>query len=180
MWPRFASAYLELLDHRALKKKAYPTEILETAQVTFSKYDTVEQLKERIVSNVPAARAIASASPRFGLTSEELSDLCKDLSLSASGSMPERVDRIVEHYANLRPRVQAGGDERELWFRHYEELAFRQHDVLRAQHIIEKDLEVEHKFENATRYLFDKLLGHTPLKQTGTNHCDGLLSLKSD
>jgi len=89
------------------------------------------------------------------------------------------VARVVEHYAQLRPRVQADGDERELWFRHFEQLAFRDHGELRGQHIIEKDLEVEHKFEAATRYLFDKLLGHTPLMQAGSNHCDGLLTLKS-
>jgi len=172
-------AYLELLDQPALRKKSHLIEVLETHQVTFSRYDTVEQLKERILANVLAANAIASSSPRFGLTSEELSELCKELHLSAGGSMPERIDRIIQHYTNLRPRVQADGDERLLWFEHFEQLAFREYDVLRAQHLIEKDLEIEHKFEEATRYLFDKLLGHTPLKQTGTDHCDGLLSLKT-
>lgn len=172
-------AYLELLDHKLLRKKPHLTEILEAAGITFSKYDTIETLKERIVSNVPASKAIASSSPRFGLNSEELSELCKDLGLSTAGSMQERVERILGHYARLRPRVPADGDERELWYRHYEELAFRDHETLRAQHIIDKDLEIEHKFEEATRYLFDKKLGHVPLKQAGSNHSDGLLTLRS-
>jgi hypothetical protein len=172
-------SYRELLDHRALKKKPHLVEVLEGNEVTFGRYDTMEQMRERIVANVPAARAIACASPRYGLNSDELSELCKDLSLPVSGSMQERIDRIVAHYENLRPRVAAEGDERELWYRHFEDLALRNHATLRAQHIIEKDLECEHKFEEATRYLFDKLLGHTPLKQTGSNHCDGLLSLKN-
>ncbi|MFW6031296.1 MAG: SAP domain-containing protein [Myxococcota bacterium] len=153
-------AYLELLDHKLLRKKAHLREILEASKVTYGKYDTLEALKERVVANVPASRAIASSSPRFGLNSDELSELCKDLGLAVSGSMQERVDRVLEHYANLRPRAPADGDERELWFRHYEELAFRDYEKLREQHIIDKDLEIEHKFEEATRYLFDKKLGH--------------------
>jgi hypothetical protein len=147
--------------------------------VAHTNYDTVEVLKERILANVPAPLAISSSSPRFGLNSDELTELCKDHNLPVFGSMSERIDRVIAHYAQLRPRVPAEGDERALWFRHYEELAARQYDALRKQHIIEKDLEVEHKFEDATRYLFDRTLGHTPLKQAGTNHCDGLLSLKS-
>lgn len=172
-------AYLELLDHKLLRKKAHLREILEASKVTYGKYDTLEALKERVVANVPASRAIASSSPRFGLNSDELSELCKDLGLAVSGSMQERVDRVLEHYANLRPRAPADGDERELWFRHYEELAFRDYEKLREQHIIDKDLEIEHKFEEATRYLFDKKLGHAPLKQAGSNHSDGLLSLRT-
>lgn len=172
-------SYRELLDHRALKKKPHLVEVLEANEVTFSRYDTMEQMRERIIGNIPAARAIASSSPRYGLSSEELSEMCKDLNLSASGSMQERIERIVAHYENLRPRIAAQGDERELWYRHFEDLALRNYEALRAQHVIEKDLECEHKFEDATRYLFDKLLGHAPLKQAGSNHCDGLLSLNN-
>lgn len=179
--PLRAEAYLEMLDYKLLKRKSHLIEVLEVNEVTQGKYDTVEVLKERIVANVNPHLAIASASPRaFGLSSEELSDFCRDLKLSPSGSMPERVARIVGHYAQLRPRVVASGDERELWFRHFEDLAFRDHEALRKQHIIDKDLEIEHKFEDATRFLFDKMLGHVPLKQVGSNHCDGLLSLKSN
>jgi hypothetical protein len=39
---------------------------------------------------------------------------------------------------------------------------------------------MELKFEHATQFLFQTKLGHTPLKQSGTDHPDGLLSLKSD
>jgi len=179
--PLRAEAYLEMLDAKLLKRKSHLFEILEVNEVAHSKYDTVDKLKERIVANVHPHRAIAAASPRiFGLNSEELSEFCKDLSLSAAGSMPERVARIVAHYAQLRPRVSVAGDERELWFRHFEDLAFRDHEALRKQHIIDKDLEIERKFEDATRFLFDKMLGHVPLKQAGSNHCDGLLSLKTN
>ena len=45
--------------------------------------------------------------------------------------------------------------------------------------MVDKDLEIESKFEEATRYLFDEKLNQTPLQQRGTNHSDGLLSLQS-
>ena len=62
----------------------------------------------------------------------------------------------------------------------YEELASRDREVLRAQHVIEKDLEIESKFEDATRYLFSEKLNHSPLKQSGSRHPDGLVSLQSN
>lgn len=172
-------AYFELLDHKLLRKKSHYVEILDAAKVPYGRYDTLDKLRERVLENVPADRAIASSSPRFGLNKEELTELCKDLNLPISGSVQELVERVLQHYAELRPRDPVPPDERVLWFEHYEALAFRDRDTLYKQHVIEKDLEIEHKFEDATRYLFDKLLGHTPLKQAGSNHSDGLLSLKS-
>jgi hypothetical protein len=175
-----ADAYLELFKFHKLRKKAHLTDILERSSVTFGKYDSVEALVERVVLNVPASKAIASASPRYGLSSEELGDWCRDLGISPYGTIDERVARVVIHFANLRPRVEAEADQRALWYEFYLELAARDRDALRAQHLIEKDNEIESKFEHATQYLFQAKLGHTPLKQSGTNHPDGLLSLKSD
>ena len=43
---------------------------------------------------------------------------------------------------------------------------------------IEKDLEIESKFEEATRYLFSEKLNHSPLKQSGSARPDGLLSVR--
>ena len=75
--------------------------------------------------------------------------------------------------------MRAEIDERVRWYEFYEELAFRNHDALRSQQVIEKDLEIEAKFEEATRYLFAEKLNHTPLQQSGTSRPDGLLSLQS-
>ncbi|MCH8897932.1 MAG: hypothetical protein IIC33_06525, partial [Chloroflexi bacterium] len=77
-------------------------------------------------------------------------------------------------------RMVAESDERAIWYDFYEELAQRNHETLRAQHVIDKDLEIEAKFEGATAYLFDERLHHTPLRQRGSNHPDGLLSLQSN
>ena len=65
------------------------------------------------------------------------------------------------------------------WYEFYEQLAIRDYETLRAQHVIEKDIEIESKFEDATRYIFAEKLKHVPLQQEGTNHPDGLLSLEA-
>ena len=76
--------------------------------------------------------------------------------------------------------MEAEADQRALWYEFYLELATRNREQLRAQQLIEKDIEIESKFEHATQFLFQAKLGHTPLKQSGSEHPDGLLSLKSD
>jgi hypothetical protein len=173
-------AYRELLRFWKVRTKAHLTEVLERAGIAFMKSDKVDALVERVVLNVPPSKAIASASPRYGLSSEELADWCRDLEISPSGPIEDRVGRVIGHFAALRPRVEADVDERSLWYDFYNDLAARNRDVLRAQHLIEKDGEMELKFEHATRFLFQTKLGHTPLQQPGTDHPDGLLSLKSD
>ncbi len=173
-------AYRELFKFHKLRTKANLTDVLERAGVAFLKSDKVEALVERVLLNVPPSRAIASASPRYGLSSEELSDWCRDLDLSPSGPIEDKVQRVIAHFAALRPRLEPHVDERSLWYDFYTDLAVRNRDLLRAQHLIEKDGEMELKFEHATQFLFQTKLGHTPLKQSGTDHPDGLLSLKSD
>ena len=129
---------------------------------------------------VPPSKAIASSSPRYGITRKQLAAWCRELNISPSGTIEARVERIIAHFDQLRPRIKAETDERSLWFEFYEELASRDYETLRAQHVIEKDLEIEAKFEEATRYLFAQKLKNTPLQQPGTNHPDGLLSLRSN
>jgi len=175
-----SDAYRELLKFWKVRTKAHLTDVLERQGVSFGKYDKVDTLVERVVLNVPPSKAIASASPRYGLSSEELADWCRDLGLSPSGTIEERVQRVITHFSELRPRLEPQVDERSLWYEFYTEFATRNRELLRAQHLIEKDLEMEAKFEHATQYLFQAKLGHTPLKQPGTDRPDGLLSLKSD
>jgi len=137
-------------------------------------------LIERVIQSVPPSLAIASASPQYGLSSEQLAAWCKELHLPVSGTIKSRVDRIIAHFDQLRPQLAPDdGDGRARWYEFYEQLAIRDYDVLRAQHVIQKDIEVESKFEDATRYIFAAKLKHKPLQQVGTNHPDGLLSLQS-
>ena len=60
----------------------------------------------------------------------------------------------------------------------YEQLACRDLKFLRANNIIDKDLQCEHLFEDATNYIFEKLLLNKPLTLTGTDHPDGKLTFK--
>ena len=173
-------AYLELFAFWKFRRKSHLRDILEQAGVPFSQYDVVDKMVERVVYNIPPSRAIASASPRFGLTSEELTAWCRQFGVSTAGPVEERVAKVITHFDQIPPRVSVDGDEREMWYRCFESLAIRDYDSLRAQHVIDKDLEIESMFEEATRYLFHEKLNHSPLKQAGSAHADGLLSLRDN
>ena len=67
-------------------------------------------------------------------------------------------------------------DERELWYQYFEKFGERNLQFLREQQLITKDIEVERRFEDATRFLFEKKLKHKPLKLVGTAHADGAVS----
>lgn len=174
-------SYRQLMSYRPLRRKEHLTDVLERHGVQYGRYDTVDVLVGRVLDYVPPSKAIASSSPvRFGLKSDQLAAWCRELSLSPYGSVEERVNRIITHFDNLRPQLESGVDERARWYEFYEELAFRKHDLLRSQHVIEKDIEIEAKFEAATRFLFAEKLNHSPLQQRGSNHPDGLLSLQAN
>lgn len=172
--------YRQLMEFRLLRRKAHLTEVLTRTGIEYARIDTIPSLVDRVVRYVPPSKAIASTSPRFGLNSEQLTSWCRQLSISTQGTIEERVQRVVDHFDQLRPRKVAEPDERAIWYDFYDELAQRNHEILRAQHVIDKDLEIEAKFEDATAYLFDERLHHTPLRQRGSNHPDGLLSLQSN
>ena len=172
-------SYRALLAYRLLRRKTHLTDVLARQGVTFGKNDNVDMLVDRVVHNVCPSLAITSSSPRYGLRSEELATWCKELHVPVSGTTENRVERIIAHFDELRPQVEEEPDERGRWYQFFEQLAIRDYDTLRAQHVIEKDIEIESKFEDATRYIFAEKLKHVPLQQQGTNHPDGLLSLQS-
>ncbi len=175
-----SSSYHELITHRSLWRKAHLVEVLSRSEIQFSQYDTMEVLRDKILRYVPASKAIASSSPRYGLNSDQLAAWCRQLNLSPSGTIEERVARVINHYDKLRPQVKGKEDERVVWYDFYEDLASRNHELLRSQHVVDKDHEIESKFEGATDYLFAEKLNHAPLQQRGSNHPDGLVSLQSN
>ena len=172
-------AYRMMIRERPVRKKAHLTSVLEKNGVEYGRYDTLETLTDLVVSYVPPTNAISSNSPRYGLANKELAAWCRNLGDSSSGTTDEMVDRIIRHFDRRRPVVEHLDDERATWYEYFEELATRNYDLLRSQDVIAKDLEIESKFEEATNYLFSEKLKHTPLKQPGSNHPDGLLSLGS-
>jgi hypothetical protein len=97
--------------------------------------------------------------------------------LAVSGSKKELIDRVIQHYDGLIETVTESADEREPWFAYYEEFANRNYSFLRSQDLIEKDQDVDKRFEYATDYLFEQMLRHKPLDLPGSEQPDGALSL---
>ena len=170
-------AYRLMMNEAPVRRKAHLQDVLEKNGVEYGRYDTLATLTDLVVRYVPAERALFSSSPRYGLGRAQLAAWCQKLGESGRGSMDEMADSIVAHFDRRRPPAPEGGDERAAWYELYDELARRQYDELRSQGVIAKDLEIESKFEEATNYLFAEKLKHTPLRQRGSNHPDGLLSL---
>ena len=88
------------------------------------------------------------------------------------------ISRILAYYDELRRIEVKTEDTREALLACYHQLACRDLKYLRSNNIIEKDLQCERLFEDATNYLFEKLLLNKPLTLTGTEHPDGKLSFK--
>jgi hypothetical protein len=86
------------------------------------------------------------------------------------------ITRIITHYDSLVEIEEDTEDERAVWFQYYEEYARRDYQFLRQRQLIEKDLDVEHHFEAATDFLFEKYLNHKPLTLPGSEQPDGALS----
>lgn len=101
---------------------------------------------------------------------------CADLKLPVSGTKVEYIARLVEFYDNLLLKSQEICDQRATLYNHYERFASRDLDFCRSQQLIDKDIECERKFEEATNFLFEQRLHHKPLKLIGTAHADGILS----
>jgi len=170
--------YKELLQYKAVRSKAYLREMLDKSGVPVSPYATLSQLQQRAMETTPPSVVLGGHSPKDGLNNEDLYEWCSDLGLPVRGKKAERIDRLIEHYNQLQVRIREEKDDREVWYHFYQALASRDLDTLRQQHIIDKDGDVEKYFEQATNYLFENKLNHTPLRQAGTEHSDGLLSFR--
>lgn len=121
---------------------------------------------------------LGGISPRDGLSLTVLSDWCGDLGLNVSGSKEVLIERIIRFYDQLYIRSETVGDEREIFYQHYVEFAKRDREFVRQQQLADKDIEIERKFEAATNFIFEKILGHKPLSLVGSNHADGALSYR--
>ncbi len=168
--------YRELLNHRIVRSKKYYQEILGKCGIAFDRGATIQNLQDVFVQQVRPSILLGGVSPRDGLDIGDLRRWCSELGVRVSGLKPELIHRIIKYYDALLKRPPTEGDEREVWYEYYAELASRNLDCLRSQQIIQKDLECESKFEAATSFLFEKKLGHTPLKMLGTSRPDGALS----
>lgn len=170
--------YLQMLKHKAVRSKAYLLEVLQKVEIKVERNPSMEELFALFVEQVNPRTLLGGISPRDGLAVEELSNWCDDLGLNVSGTKSELIDRVIAFYNGLSIRNAQIQDERELLYPFYEDLAFRRTANLRSQQLIEKDIEVERKFEAVTNYIFERMLGHKPLAMIGSNHADGALSFR--
>ena len=178
--------YENLIDYVVKKtKKQYLIDIVnkasqyfETAKIEISKNPTINELKDAILKAIPPSNLLGGFSPRDGLDVSMLSNWCGDLNLNISGNKTVLIERILEYYDSMRKIEIKTEDSREKLIAFYSQLASRDLKNLRANNIINKDLQCERLFEDATNYLFEKMLLNKPLTLTGTDHPDGKLSFK--
>lgn len=178
--------YEKLIDYVARKNnKQYLIDIVNKASNFYGKANigisnnfTVQEIKKIILNNIKPSNLIGGFSPRDGLDSSMLSNWCSELNLIVSGTKNSLIARILEHYDNIKRIEIKTEDTREKLVSVYNELASRDLKFLRTNNIINKDLQCEHFFEDATNYIFEKMLLNKPLTLTGTDHPDGKLSFK--
>lgn len=178
--------YEKLVDYVIKKtKKSYllgivnkASEYNKVASIEISANPTVADLKEIILKSINPSNLLGGFSPRDGLDVTMLSAWCVDLGLPSAGTKATLISRVLTYYDEMRKIEVKTEDEREFLLAHYHQLACRDLKYLRSNNIIDKDLQCERLFEDATNYLFEKLLLNKPLTLTGTEHPDGKLSFK--
>lgn len=181
-----AYGYEKLVDYviKAAKKQ-YLIDIInkanqnnDRATIELPNNPTLNELKGIVLTTIQPSNLIGGFSPRDGLDLTTLSNWCGELGLNVSGAKAVLIERILEYYDSMRMIETNDEDERSTLIPIYNYLASRDLKFLRANNIIEKDLQCEHLFEDATNYLFEKMLMNKPLLLTGTDHPDGKLSFK--
>lgn len=170
--------YGELLKYKTVRNKAYIKDTLNKVGIKPDKYATLESLSATAIEQLSPRVLLGGLSPRDGLQMQDMSKWCGDLGLNVSGSKNDLIERIIHFYDALHEKPDELGDEREIYYNYLKELAFRDREALRSQQLIDKDIEMERKFEEVTNFVFERYLGHKPLKMVGTNHADGALSYK--
>ena len=170
--------YSILIRHKLISKKKYLLSALEKANIPANYNDTLENIAEKVIEHIKPSTLIGGVTPKDGISNDDLYKWCSSLDLPVGGTKQERIQRIISYYNSLRQTAPVREDERVVCYEMFKELAFRDHSVLRAHNIISKDIEIESKFEDATSFLFQNKLNHTPLKQAGSTNPDGLLSFK--
>jgi hypothetical protein len=171
--------YRQLITNKNLKNKEYLQGILERGNVVLPALAKLGDLQKLVFDRIKPSNLLCGFSPKDGLDKEVLSLWCGELNLPVAGTKDNLAGRIIEYYDGVKEIKVDTTDTREILFQYFEQLASRDIKDLRKQGIIIKDLECEHNFEQATNYIFEKLLKHKPLIMTGTEHPDGLLSFQN-
>jgi len=170
--------YSQLVNYKAVRSKSYIVSVLKKCAIEADKGLTLPEFQQIVLEQVSPKVLLGGTSPRDGIEPSVLKKWCGELGMIVSGTKSEVIDRLVEFYDNLIEQTSVEGDPRQVWYDNYESFASRDLDFLRSQQLIEKDLDCEAHFEDATDFLFEKRLNHKPLKLIGSAHADGVLSFR--
>ncbi|MBO8172363.1 MAG: SAP domain-containing protein [Bacillaceae bacterium] len=138
---------------------------------------TKSELIERITKH-----NILPSSFLYVFSSSELTGFLRNLEgVKISGTKEEKIQNIIDYYEELMIATPSDPtDERAKYYDFFEELASRQYKKLRANKIIQKDIDVERYFELATQYIFEKKLGLELQIMKGSRHADGKINCGSN
>lgn len=161
--------YRRILQHDSIRLSDL-RRILQSRDM--DRYGNKAELVERIVfSDIKPTTVLGE------LDRAKVSDMCRLVGLKSSGNKPALIERLVQFYDDLTFQVIETEDEREEWYNNYELLATRSYADLKAKKLIGKDLEIEHKFENATDFLFETKLHLTIDTTRKVTKADGRILL---
>ncbi len=111
------------------------------------------------------------------MTRDELASLARGVDgMFTSGSKEELVQRLLSYFFLLDTHPMAKKNSAltdvELW-EYFDLMGRRDYATLRQMNVIKKDLEIEHLFEQLTRYAFSKLGNLKLATFRGSNNPDG-------
>lgn len=160
-------AWAKLLE---VLTKAQLSKILEKQELP--KSGLKEELQERVLrAGIKPSQALEI------LSTQELYDICASLpGANVSGTKGERIERIIDYFANLVVRdVREEASPGERFYEYLVELAARDRENLLANEVIKKDRDMEDAFEEGTRFLFTEKLGLELESLPGSDHADGCM-----
>ncbi|MDY0166644.1 MAG: SAP domain-containing protein [Thermoguttaceae bacterium] len=161
--------YTRILQHESVTLSDLQKALIEHGMDRYGKKDA---LIDRIAqSDVPPSEVLDA------LDRGKLSQMCGAVGLPISGNKPDLIARLIDFYDDLSFAERTSHDEREVWYANYEVLAARDYATLKAKKIISRDLDIEHMFEAATCYLFDKKLRVPIEAPKGKQRADGRILL---
>lgn len=134
----------------------------------------VSGVKEEIIARIIEHNILPSVALKV-FSSKELSEILRTLEgAKVSGTKKEKIQNIIDYYEMLStPTSSDPTDERSRLYDFYEELATRNYKTLRVNKVINKDVNIDNYFEDATKYIFEKKLDLNLINMEGTRHADG-------
>lgn len=165
-----------------LRKEVYETllsdlSVVQLREILNGLNFNVSGVKEKLVQRIIQHNILPSTALKT-FSSSELTEILRSLEgTKISGKKREKVQNIIDYYEMLSsPLLSDPTDNRARLYDFFEELASRDYKTLRINKVIDKDVQVDNFFEEATQYLFENKLGEQLIKMEGTRRPDGKLN----